>query len=324
MVTRDGHCSPGGWLPLLAVGMALVVTGSPLAQEKRETPTTLIHLTDPDGSDPKPLADLPEFRFQGSPAWSRDGTRVAFDAWQPQYGETNSDSQIVIVDANGKNPRVLIDGAMPSFSPRGKRIAFSRYSPNRGVWVMNAEDPEKELVLLDESGWSADWSPDGKSIAYTKYGSSGANIIVFDLVEGDRRFLFDEAQSPYRGIYWNICWSPDSKRIVYRAIGQDGQQEIGVVNAESPSQDYVTLLKGKAASGMGWSPDGKRVLVSRRDPERKVTQLYSLDADKPSAPERLKGQDPEAHLTDFAFAPDGKSLAVSVRKPAPAKDKAKK
>src|SRR5688500_16682397 len=149
---------------ILAV-LACLASGAPaLGQEKAAVQAAgpehdnVIYLCKPDGSDMKPFVDLPDYRSQGSPAWSQDGKLVAFDAWRPKLGERNSDSKIVVCNADGSNPRVLGDGAMPSFSPRHNRIAFSRYSPNYGVWVMSSEGPDKELVLLDESGWSADWS----------------------------------------------------------------------------------------------------------------------------------------------------------------------
>src|SRR5687768_10041112 len=98
-----------------------------------------IFLVNADGSDMKRLTDLPKYIVQGSPTWSQDGKRIAFDAHQA--GQTSNQTRIVVVNADGSNPRVLIDGAMPSFSPGGHRITFSRYEPNRGVWVMSAEDP---------------------------------------------------------------------------------------------------------------------------------------------------------------------------------------
>src|SRR5436305_11027688 len=66
-----------------------------------------IYLANADGSGMKPLTDLPEFKRQGSPCWSHDGKLIAFDAWRPQLGERLADAKIVVVNADGSNPRVL-------------------------------------------------------------------------------------------------------------------------------------------------------------------------------------------------------------------------
>jgi hypothetical protein len=143
-----------------AVLAATFAAALPLGgQEKAPAPAAaaeqdnIIYLCQPDGSQMKPFADLADYRAQGSPTWSQDGKLVAFDAWRPKLGETSNDAKIVVCNADGTGARVLGDGAMPSFSPRRQRIAFSRYSPNYGVWVMSSEGPDKELVLLDETGW---------------------------------------------------------------------------------------------------------------------------------------------------------------------------
>src|SRR5687768_11947942 len=106
-----------------------------------------LYLARPDGSEMKQLPDPPGCINPGSPCWTADGRLLAFDAVR-QGQQAGGGRQIVVMLADGTQPRALIDGAMPSFSPRGQRIAFSRYTPNRGVWVTSTEGPEKELVLL--------------------------------------------------------------------------------------------------------------------------------------------------------------------------------
>ncbi len=274
-----------------------------------------IFLANADGSDMKRLTDLPKYIVQGSPAWSQDGKRIAFDGHQA--GQTSNQTRIVVVDADGGNPRVLLDGAMPSFSPGGHRIAFSRYEPNRGVWVMSAEDPEKELVLLDEQGWSADWSPDGTRIAYSKRTGNGDNLFVFDLIEGTSTKLFKEGAEPYASVYWNFLWSPDSRQIVFRGVKADQTVEVAIVDARGAAHGLTTRLVEKSlTSNFAFSPDGQRLLVSFACPEReKRNQLYLLDLRNLDAPQLLPRQDPSLVHAGVASSPDGKRLAISSRRP---------
>src|SRR5690349_7623954 len=75
---------------------------------------TRIFLCQPDGSGMKPLVEMSDYRMQGSPTWSQDGKLIAFDAWRPALGEKNTESKIIVVNANGSEPKILGDGAMPS------------------------------------------------------------------------------------------------------------------------------------------------------------------------------------------------------------------
>lgn len=279
-----------------------------------------IFLTDAVGSDMKLLVDLPKYAVQGSPTWSQDGKRIAFDAHPA--GQSSDQTQIIVVNVDGTEPKVLIDGAMPSFSPGGHRMAFSRYGSNRGVWVMSSEGPEKELVLLDEAGWSADWSPDGTRIAYSKRTSNGDNFAVFNLIEGTSTYLFKEGQEPYTSLYWNFLWSPDSKQIAFRGSKSDGQIELGLVDARGAEHGLTTRLVDKTlTNNFAWSPDGSQLLMSMACPEReKRSQIYALTVRGQDPPQLLAGQDPSLINGGIAWSPDGKRLAISIRKPkAPAK-----
>src|SRR5205823_744684 len=113
-----------------------------------------VFICEPDGSNMKPLLDLPEYTVQGTPSWSSDGQRIALEAWRSALEETNDDSKIVVVNADGSQPRILGDGGMPSFSPHGDRLVIRRVDPNKGIWVMSSEGAEKELIPIAAEGWN--------------------------------------------------------------------------------------------------------------------------------------------------------------------------
>jgi Tol biopolymer transport system component len=263
--------------------------------------------------------DIADYKMQGSPTWSQDGKLIAFDAWRPRLGESNVNSKIIVVTPDGTGAKVLGDGAMPSFSPRHNRIAFCRYAPNYGIWVMSIEGPEKELVLLDEEGWCGEWSPDGKQIVYAGSTSEGANFMVFDLVEGVKFPLFAEGAAPYVSLYWNFCWSPDGKFIAFKGQrAATSKNEVAIVDARGAKHAHLVLLEAETPPNFHWTHDSKSVLFAQRCPERgNRMQLYLLDADAKSPPRLLEGQDPARANAAGAFSPDGKQLLIVSRKPPP-------
>lgn len=267
-----------------------------------------ICLAEPDGSAVKMLAEFEGFQQQGSPTFSQDGKLLAFDSWRPQLGETFANAQIIVANSDGSNARVLIDGAMPSFSPRGKRIAFSRYSTGNSIWIIDAQDPTAELIKLND-GWGADWSPDGSRIAYSTT-AGGGNIGIVDIVDGDHWDLFEDGKSPYQFIYWNTAWSPDSKRIVFKGVRPEGGEEIAIIDARGAQHGFQVRLKEKTSNALCWRPDG-RILVAQQDPMTKRRQLFSFDPNDDKPLERLPGLDPAYGYDDPAISSDGKRLAFT-------------
>jgi Tol biopolymer transport system component len=332
-ITKLGRIRLAAAIVLGSVALALLVQliaqePAPPANQELET---RIFVCQPDGSGMKLLVEMTDYRMQGSPAWSQDGKLIAFDAWRPDLGEKNTESKIIVVNADGSAPRILGDGAMPSFSPRHNRVAFTRYQPNYGVWVMSIEGPDKELVLLDDEGWGADWSPDGKQIVYTVFGNEQSNLVVFDLIEGERTLLFEEGKSPYSSFFWNFAWSPDGRYIAFKGQRVEGEKfELGIVDARGAKHGLITRVEGEATPNIGWSHESKRIFFSQKTKERGGrVQIYTVAADNMEPPQLLPGQDPLRANITAALSPDGKQLLIVSRKPPaaknnPGKGKAKK
>lgn len=326
---RRGWGAIGAWLASsLSAAICATLTlssGADLRADEKpkadDTYTNRIFIANSDGSDMKQLTDLPEYQSQGSPKWSHDGKMIAFNVWRPQLKEGVGQGKIVIVNADGSNPRVISDGLMPTFSPGGGRIVFSRQSPARGVWVMSGEGPEKELVQIDEQGWGSDWSLDGR-IVYAADTAGGANLVVFNLVEGTRHFVFEEDKTPYQQIYWSMEWSPDGKQIVFQGRTHDNKPETAIVDARGAKFGYKVRFQGQIYASYAWRQDGTRILFPRACPERgNRTQLYFFDPTGTGPEELLPNQDPERRNLDVAYSPDAKKIVLSAGMRVPPKAK---
>lgn len=306
-------------------GLLVSCAAAVSAQEKKAKQASddgepLLFIGEPDGSGMKPLVDLGEYRTQGAPCWSRDGSMIVFHAWRPGRGEKESDARVVVVKADGSDAKILGDGAFPSFSPQHQRIVFTRYAPNPGVWVMSLEGPEKELVQLD-AGWGAGrWSPDGRHIAYTTTRESGINIYVFDLIEGTETAIFEEESDekkacPYSSFFRNLTWSPDGTQIAFKGQRRGAQTfEVVIVDARGARHGLQTRYEAKTLYNVAWNHDGTKILFAQPTAGETRVQVFVLNRNDESQPELLAGQDATRGNNFGLISPDGKRMLMVSRK----------
>lgn len=275
-------------------------------------PGTSIYVGNADGSGMRRLTTSTEEEFERAPAWSHDGQWIAYDTWHPPRNAAPVERQICIVPSTGGKPRILGAGAKPSFSPRGKRIAFSGVGSNRGVWVMSSEGPEQELVQVDERGTSSRWSPDGRKLAYSVNQNGKANLMVLDLIEGDRTMLFDLETTPYSEVQENFTWSPDSRRIAFLATRVDGKKELAFVDARGTQFGHQQFSEERMVRGsLSFTPDGNRLTGYLWDRIGIRFQLYTMDLLGDGPPQLLAKQNRGRSNFEAAYSPDGERLAVS-------------
>jgi Tol biopolymer transport system component len=257
----------------------------------------------------KPLAAPPNYTACGSPCWSQDGKKIAFDCWQTIFNENYRQSRVFTINSDGTSPKNLSDGCTPSFSPDGKQIAFYRYNENEGVWIMNSDGSGKRLI--DKTGTCIRWSPKGDQLVYSV---TGGNICLLDLKTDQRRNLLEKK---YSRVLWGFCWSPDAKWICFKGILPDNSSETAVVSAEGQSKGFNMLAPNTATPGLkstessfSWSPDGKRILASAKLSGDINFQLYYLDPEAKKPPEKLAGQDANYKNFCSAWSPDGKKIVL--------------
>jgi TolB protein len=105
------------------------------------------------------LGEGGETSFELEPAWSPDGTRIAFVS--DRYG----DYEIFLFNADGSGISQLTSNngisSQPAWSPKGDRIAFtSNRSGDSEIWIMNADGSNPQQVTFSEGYDGAPiWSP---------------------------------------------------------------------------------------------------------------------------------------------------------------------
>jgi uncharacterized protein (TIGR03067 family) len=261
-----------------------------------------------DGTGRHLLAKLPKDMVTGSPDWSPDGNKIAFDCWRLARDESYPNGHVGVVNVDGSGFEDLGAGSMPSWSPDGRRLVFCKSSPG-GLWVMNADGSNQKRINTD-SGWGCDWSPTGNEIAIRVGGPAHIRIINPDT--GEWRSVLETQQ--YQTVYWNFSWSPDGKSICFAGVRHDGTEEVAVVSAQGESEGFKVLLSTKDERFeavnpiVAWDGNAKQILVSLRAKGSKYWQIYLLDPEGEIPPKRLPGQDAGLDCAEMAWSPDGEQV----------------
>jgi TolB protein len=202
------------------------------------------------------LTRLTETGDAWGPAWSHDGTRIAYEDW------SDGDSEIYVMDADGSNVVQLTDNdiedASPAWSPDGEWIAFARSDDGMpdvdlyDIYKMRTDGSEVTgLTNLEAQEWTPTWSPDSLRIAFYRdneivvMGADGTGATALDLNH--------LANSP--------DWAPAGERIFYSADHEAGG-EVHSIKSDGTGKRRLTRRSGEDQSP-SVSPSGRRITFGR-------------------------------------------------------------
>lgn len=254
-----------------------------------------------------------------APAWSPDGTKVAFL-------RTEDDGiDLYVVPSTGGTETRLAENVDLTFDwdPSGTRIVYSSIGidvlpQSAHLFVVGVESGVTEqLTDAQRSDVSPQWSPDGRSIAFVGSPPStvgpqaepDSDIYRFDVTSGRVELLTQHRDPDY-----GPQWSPDGTHIAFvstRAAATASKEpapEIYVMDATGRNESRLTFRRHAHDLAPQWSPDGRWItfLEYQGAAEESGGRLRMMRAD--GSHDRVLTDGDKIMAWDPSWSPDGDTV----------------
>jgi dipeptidyl aminopeptidase/acylaminoacyl peptidase len=183
-----------------------------------------------------------------SPQFSNGGTRMSFGS--NRSGERNNWDTFIISLADGMEKKITdhpgeademsyYAGQRPIWSPNDCEVLVgSSVSGTYNTVAIDVPSMKREpLISVDRDASNAQWSPDGKRVAYVLTNGADLQLRVRDRLSGDDRLISQPRGSSgtigMRGKGPDYRWLPDGMRIVYGHSAGDEPGSVWIADVET-------------------------------------------------------------------------------------------
>jgi Tol biopolymer transport system component len=247
----------------------------------RESRTSHLFVADMQGHTKRPLTQGPD--WDSSPLCSKDGKWAAFlrrsstEAPNPAkiYVMSLADSVVTPLDLGGLKPQT--ERRYLSWSPDDRELVLALSDPNGNIDIYRVQREGNGAIptrVTIDAGIDAEptWSPDGNSIAYLHMGQGESEIWVVPAHGGIARCV-----SQSHKMCEGPVWAPDSDHLAYRVAQGLMRYELWVTSAQSPDEAHRVLPVNDSNWAVGWSDDGKEILVVQASGKRFGINAVTVD-----------------------------------------------
>lgn len=226
-----------------------------------------LQVADADGGNPQTVLSSTEPII--SPAWSPEGTRLAYVSFEKKKPVIFVQSLVtgqrqVLANFKGNN-------SAPTWSPDGTRLAIVlTYGANSQVYLINADGTGlQQLSHSSAIDTEPEWSPDGKWVYFTSDRGGSPQIYRMSTLGGDaQRVTFEGSYnvSPHL--------SPDGKQLTYirREAGR-----FRVAQQELASGQVQILSETAQDESPSFAPNGRVILYATNLNGKGVLAIVSAD-----------------------------------------------
>ncbi len=243
------------------------------------------------------------------PAWSHDGTQVAFDRETPKTGCGTGciTREIFVVDVASRavtqlttSPAGAVCGTGgtvnschydPAFSTDGTKIAYAgtvgtASNAPTAIWIANADGSDPHQVTKPPTGAvdsGPSWSPNSASLVFNRRTGQYATVVTISADGTDLHQL-----TPASGHFGDHpAWSPDGSKILFRSnftasTTTFAQSDLFTVTPAGTSLAPITQSGANVEFMSGaWSPDGARIIAGRvtKGANDDQSQLVTMNSD---------------------------------------------
>lgn len=202
------------------------------------------------------------------------------------------------------------EASRKAWTPAASDLLFSsNRDGDAEIFVRRAGGAEWTNLTRHEGGdnWPV-WSADGRRIAFQSRRTGNLDVWTMAADGSGLRQLTHDTEPDYLP-----AWSPDGSSIVFTSWRRDSSDtsrapRLHVMRADGSQQQRLAIPALGTSAGATWSPDGKRLVYSRRL-TGDGADLFVADRD--GSNERRLTHDGDGGVTmgTPAFSPDGRHIA---------------
>ncbi|MDH5256157.1 MAG: Tol-Pal system beta propeller repeat protein TolB, partial [Gammaproteobacteria bacterium] len=222
-------------------------------------------------------------------------------------GRIRSSYRLVIADADGENPRVMVESPeplmSPAWSPDGRQLAYVSFEARRSeIYVQDLRSGSRKRVSARPGVNGAPaWSPDGRKLAVSLSRQDG-NLDIYTL---DINTQVLTRLTSGSAIDTEPAWSLDGSQIYFTSDATGGPQ-VYRVGADGGGARRVTF-EGSYNARPRVAPDGKQLAVVHND--RGNYRIATVDLARSTTQVLSDGRLDESP----SYAPNGEMLIFATR-----------
>lgn len=185
------------------------------------------------------------------------------------------------------------------------RVLFVRRTD---VWIVDSDGANQRQLTRGALTMSPAWHPNGRTIAYSRYGEAGTSIELHDLMTGARRAV----RATPEGLNITPAFSRDGQNLIWATARDGGTEIVSASMANLTLARRVTVGRGTDNTSPTFSPDGRRIaFMSGRAGQ---PQVYISDSDGTNVQLLTEfSYGSTSYRASPAWSPDGRLIAYQAR-----------